>query len=939
MKKLLTISFISFVVLSNAQFSKTFFETFGINTEELTLNQKYGYFNGTSNENHVLGVSFKESNGKQVHWAKVSADGNTELFSAFLPNYYISPNMAMIDVFEIGQQQFIVTQDSLSENPSGIRVLKYNNYENFVGEFFYPTEFRRGYYQAYHKFGKIYIFYIEKFVGVRKLVVNPTSLALEENTLITDLTAITTSSFNLGIKSIHVLFENENSFQIISNFNHQLNRIKVINNVAQPLESFNIGLARLKGINEQRKQVVYHSVTSAKFLYFITLNIDQTLENSLKDTVNIPINSTFNLEPKYTSNGEKDYFFVIVIDSLHIFKIQHYEVEDVQTNRLIIESMSKVEIFQNKPFVIGCRDVDNTSYLSSFSLYITFGNISDLFQFKEYHYPYDMGDFNVRFGLGDKFSRPYYGSAYGDFLFSGLIFTSSFTIVGKTDDGLYYGVNDLYNYILYKPGPYTDLTSYSYDISGKFNESYYLDHEMMNRHVYAIANNIQSYIIPKAILHWPAHGNLSKGQAADIAPFIDINENGIYEPELGEYPSFPGSKCLFNITHQHADELDGLGSGIELHSYLYTFDCEDSLKETIFYRTELYNRSSRNYDSLCFGIHSDIDIGAYNDDYTGTNVGLGLIYGYNGTLTDTGVGGMPGWGDSIPTAGSMFLKGAKFPDNGQDDEIGVSEYQSVNGYGFGDGIIDNEYKGLEFAFYYSGGSSFVPDPKASQQYFNYNNGKWRFGQQLVYGGTGFPGSTGSTDIRARYTFPGETDPMHYGTYGIDPGFLWSEETNNNPPGDRRVFGSFGSVPLASGGKMVFHTAMLSGKRAVGQFQSQIDLFAKAKYAKEAFNKNLTSCGQTFDNLTQDQISSVTEIEEKTIVKLYPNPSKDKIIVETPPSLEKHQITIFDMKGRSLYQTEAGFQKTEITVNQFENGLYFVKISMGTDVRTLKFIKQ
>src|ERR1019366_8804228 len=41
---------------------------------------------------------------------------------------------------------------------------------------------------------------------------------------------------------------------------------------------------------------------------------------------------------------------------------------------------------------------------------------------------------------------------------------------------------------------------------------------------------------------WPWQGNVLLGEAAYLAPFFDVNGNGIYEPNKGEYPTFDQNK-------------------------------------------------------------------------------------------------------------------------------------------------------------------------------------------------------------------------------------------------------------------------------------------------------------------------------------------------------------------------------------------------------------
>jgi hypothetical protein len=231
----------------------------------------------------------------------------------------------------------------------------------------------------------------------------------------------------------------------------------------------------------------------------------------------------------------------------------------------------------------------------------------------------------------------------------------------------------------------------------------------------------------------------------------------------------------------------------------------------------------------------------------------------------------------------------------------------------------------------------MSDPSTPQQYFNYLNGKWRYGDTLYYGGNGFQGSIIVTSIPTRYSFPGNSDPLHYGTNGVEPGFVWIEETSYNPPGDRRILGSFGSTPLKAGEKLEYHFAYLAGKRIPGFGQSQVDLFAKAKHVKNAFNSNLTSCGQTFNNLTQEDLNPVAPMDTKNLIKLYPNPSSDKINIEIPQNTN-FQVEIIDISGKSLFKKELTVGLNEIDVKNFKGGIYFVKFISGNSNETIKFIK-
>lgn len=919
----------SLSLLLNAQFNEGFFERLG------PFSNKPGHFYGTAITNGALGVRLADSVDTEVQWVKLDLNGNFQTFSAHLPTDYISPNERIIEVYEIGNHQFIVSQDSASNNSEGLKVYKYQNYTQSAGFLDFPVQLRNAYFQSYYKFGKIYIFYVESNVGMKMLKINPETLAIEENLFLGALN-YPTQDVQRHYKQTHVLFENENNMQVFCHSGTNLVRIKVVNNLASPIEMNDLGIIKVFGVNHSTNQIIClkNSLTHRVKKYLNTENFNELqLVDSLTFSLSINGPSSY---VKYQNNDLNKEIFSSEFD-FNLFENGQLIAENEINSSSRISTLT---FLNNFPLVFANTQHFLDGYYNinlSYSLVCIYMYNNNVLPNNEYYEEANFTNFNVRTGLGPDFLNvDENGICRGDYLFSNMIYGSSLNIVGKYNENVF-GVTSLFENNKYKPGPYTDYNLYNHDIVHNFNENFYIDKAMCNQHVFAISTNLPNYQIPNGIKNWPAHGDISLGQAQNLAPFIDINQNGIYEPEQGEYPSFPGTRCLLNITHQHENDFEYKGLGVELHSYIYAFDCEDSIKEVIFYKSELFNRTSRNYDSLAVGVFNDYDLGGYNDDYVGTHVETGMIYAYNGDNYDDDQGGASGFHDSLPTIGNLFLKGVKFPNNLIDDEIGVSPHQTINGFGFNDGIVDNEHKTLEHSFVVGNGASISSDPTTSEQYFNYLNGKWRFGETLYYGGTGFQGSTSVTTIPAKYMYPGNSDPLHYGTNGIDPSFEWSEESINNPPGDRRILGSFGSTPLNAGEKLEYHFAYLAGKRVPGFGQSQQDLFAKAKHVKNAFNSNLTSCGQTFDNLTQEEITSVTKIDTKNLIKLYPNPSSDKINIIVPQNTD-FQIEIIDISGKSLFKEQLVLGINEIDVKDFKSGIYFVKFISGNSIETIKFIK-
>ncbi|NCA76502.1 MAG: hypothetical protein EOM90_09210, partial [Alphaproteobacteria bacterium] len=105
------------------------------------------------------------------------------------------------------------------------------------------------------------------------------------------------------------------------------------------------------------------------------------------------------------------------------------------------------------------------------------------------------------------------------------------------------------------------------------------------------------YVAPVDILTWPAHGDVSLGQAAQLAPFSDRNANGKYEPYDGDYPEIRGDQALFfiyNDDHGYHSESTGVKLKVEVHGMAYAFDRpgDTAFKNTTFLHLKFYNRSN-----------------------------------------------------------------------------------------------------------------------------------------------------------------------------------------------------------------------------------------------------------------------------------------------------------------------------------------------------------
>ncbi len=136
------------------------------------------------------------------------------------------------------------------------------------------------------------------------------------------------------------------------------------------------------------------------------------------------------------------------------------------------------------------------------------------------------------------------------------------------------------------------------------------------------------------------------------APYVDKNNNGIYDPLLDDegYPiysdvaDYPGIAQADQVVWLVCNDLDATraqnlyGSGpigleLQVTAWMYN-QPENALGQTIFKRYRLINKSGKRLDSMYVAQWSDCDVGDYSDDLVGCDTLLNLGFAYNGRESD-----------------------------------------------------------------------------------------------------------------------------------------------------------------------------------------------------------------------------------------------------------------------------------------------------------------
>jgi hypothetical protein len=300
-----------------------------------------------------------------------------------------------------------------------------------------------------------------------------------------------------------------------------------------------------------------------------------------------------------------------------------------------------------------------------------------------------------------------------------------------------------------------------------------------------------SYPIPNDILTWPAHG--TGNQAKNLAPFVDANGDGIYNPFSGDYPDIDGDQMLYwilNDNYAPHTETQGLPLGMEVHCSLYAYKYDNPQNATqnlinyqSFLRFKVINRSDTIYNNSFFGLFTDGDLGSATDDYVGCDLRYNSYFFYNGDSID-GTGSCLHYGANPPVQTVTFLQG--FPVDGND---GID-----NDHDF---TVDEpgELFGLSGFIYFNNDNSVIGDPSFAPEYLM--SGYWKDSSLLCYGANGHINGGANPAIPCKYMFPGASDPYGWGTNGVAQPF-WDEVTAGNQPGDRRGLGTMGPFTFNPG---------------------------------------------------------------------------------------------------------------------------------------------
>lgn len=477
--------------------------------------------------------------------------------------------------------------------------------------------------------------------------------------------------------------------------------------------------------------------------------------------------------------------------------------------------------------------------------------------------PFASIDSRTSAGFGFPKINPVYSIYTADFMFVGReVSTQSFN-------------NTLIPYFTnWNSGPVNNTEGLSKSYMVKIKKQHVIDH---------IANyNQVGYQMPDAIRNWPALGDSSIGIASDLAPFIDVNQNGCYDPANGDYPYMKGDEAIYWIRSNPDENML-----LEYHYMLYAYDNSQisELNQCQFLQCRIVNRGQQTYDSAKIGFFFDGDLGFPGDDYVGADSVHHIAYFYNGDAFDDSVFFSGGFGSNPPAVGIKYLSDS-----------------------------------MTNAVYYNIGGGNNGDPNATTHWWNYMNSRWQDGTPLRYGGNGL-NAPGTTNAPTTHMFTG--DPLNNaGWTEANPG----GGQNPNPPGDRRLMTSSPVFSMNPGDSKVIEIVVGYGRKAStsNYLENVPELIRVLNTAGDYWDSLATQNFTYGNNYSCPGAIGLTELEmEKDRIKIYPNPARDQLFIASETSLRN--IQFYSMAGGLVREMQLNHNQANIDLSDFDHGLYLIRM--------------
>jgi len=399
--------------------------------------------------------------------------------------------------------------------------------------------------------------------------------------------------------------------------------------------------------------------------------------------------------------------------------------------------------------------------------------------------------------------------------------------------------------------------------------------------------------IPNSILGWPGRENqfsesingFALPANEDLAPFVDVNFDGLYDPTDGDYPDIKDSDqgiwWMYNdVGNLHTETgADQIGMQVSVLAYAYAGAPGTAINNTTFYEYWLYNKATATLSDTYIGLFVDVDLGCWTNDYVGCDIDRNMGYVYNAEATDPDCDGVPGYGAEIPMLGVRMIEG---PVNDFGDDMTMSSFVAFN---------NNLDQSTDPA---------TTNPEEPQDFYNYMSGSWKDDTRVQYGGDGYEEGTNPTSFMYPSN-PSDTSPDS-----------WSECNSGNSPADRRFVMSVGPFNMYPGYQ--------------GNITYAVVWVPDVEHPCPDISTLQEAADEVVDFTTTAQYPTSTDF----LVELAPHPMKDKTLLTVSSDEIVKYIRIYSADGRLQRHYEKPDNQIIIERDNLSAGIYFYEIKLKNE---------
>jgi hypothetical protein len=425
------------------------------------------------------------------------------------------------------------------------------------------------------------------------------------------------------------------------------------------------------------------------------------------------------------------------------------------------------------------------------------------------------------------------------------------------------------------------------------------DSVLVFRKKYQDGQIINTNNIPKSVLTWPSKGNPHMGNIwqmsgvnmnFNLAPFNDVNNDGIYNPMHGDYPITKGGQSIWWVMNDVGGNKIPASNPMGVEVQVEAYGCNDCFtSNSTFYNYKIINKSSNKVYDTYVTQWVDFDLGSYDDDFIQCDVSRGMGIGFNGDDYDEA---WYGYGYNPPAIGFDFIKGPK-----ADANDGIDNNRN--------GVIDeaNEEIILSNFFYNANNASPVNgEPNSAQHYYNYMRSIFKDGTPLKY-----DGQMGmNSGLPCKFIFPGNSDPYGWGVGGTpsnpNPQAEWSEFTTGNIPADRRFLQSAGPFTFESGEVTEFEIGVIWSRNPnEGNMGSFNKLLTDNDLIQTIYDKQYNALKGPKAPIVSPSFANQKIILNLTPASFYAEFNNQSSIVTTETYQENYNGEIYSFQGYQVFQ--------------------------------------